>query len=133
MDILRTCPHHGLILENFDKGLNANTRNTMENIVARSSMKKEPEEAYNPLDDLATINLEFPLERIPLRRTVGGHEINCISALQVQVDVLTRRLDKFITNSINFVAQVYENYASNHDSNDGLFSLQAEQVNYAGN
>lgn len=70
--------------------------------MARGSfMKKEPEQAYDLLDELAIKTFKFYINRISPRRTIRVHEIDTISVLQAQVDVLNGRLDTYTTNSVN--------------------------------
>lgn len=84
-DMLRICPHHGLsnwiVIEKFYYGLNANTRNIVDNAARGSFMRKEIPEAFALLDELATTNFEFPMDRIPPRRPTGMHEIDTVSTL----------------------------------------------------
>lgn len=135
-DTLRMCHHHGLpnwlVIQKFYYGLNTNTRN----IMAKGSFrKKEPEQAYDLLDELAIKTFKFYINRISPRRTIRVHEIDTISVLQAQVDVLNGRLDTYTTNSVNFMVQMCENYVGNHEFNEwpmDYFLLQAQHINYMG-
>ncbi|KAG8649385.1 hypothetical protein MANES_08G082266v8, partial [Manihot esculenta] len=91
-DILRICPHHGLLnwmdIDKFYNGLNANTRNMVDNAARGSFMRKEIPEAFALLDELAITNFEFFMDRIPPRRPKGMHEIDTEQAKTAEEEVV---------------------------------------------
>ncbi|KAG8640851.1 hypothetical protein MANES_13G082746v8 [Manihot esculenta] len=92
-------------------------KNMVDNVAGGSFMRKEILESFAPLDELATTNFEFSIDRIPPRRPTRMHEIDIVSTVEAHIEILIKRLDKFTNDSVNFVVQVCENCTSNHDSN----------------
>ncbi|XP_031260575.1 uncharacterized protein LOC116118743 [Pistacia vera] len=55
--------------------------------------KKTPEQAYELLEEMASNSYQWLIERLPVRRTSGVHNIDVITALAAQLQALNKKID----------------------------------------
>ena len=103
-ELLRKCPHHGLPLwmqvQNFYTGLVASTRTLIDAAAGGAFMGKTQDEAYEPLEEMAMNNYQWPCDRLAPKKILGAHEADAISVLTSQVQELSQQLK-----SINLAPQ----------------------------
>lgn len=103
-------------------------------------MKKKVESSVLlPFDtEMAANPFQWPSERLTPRKALGVHEIDSISALNAQLDTLTKQLGAMIANFIHILHMDCELCSGNHSSMDcqvrNLFVASSfEQVLDVGN
>lgn len=100
-ELLRKCPHHGIeIWEQihiFYSNIYPTTRAMLDSAAGGTFMKKSPYEAYELLDKMASNNFNWQSERGVVRKPVGIHQVDAITSLASQVEMLTRKIDRLQT------------------------------------
>ncbi|XP_062106297.1 uncharacterized protein LOC133817724 [Humulus lupulus] len=98
-ELLRKCPHHGIeqwmLVHNFYNELCDTTRTIIDVAAGGAFMNKSANEAYELQEDMATNNHQWSDERSSgVRKVVGVHELDAITALTAQVASLTKQLQQ---------------------------------------
>ncbi|XP_062094019.1 uncharacterized protein LOC133800057 [Humulus lupulus] len=98
-ELLRKCPHHGIakwmMVHNFYNGLCGTTRTIIDTAAGGAFMSKSVNEAYELLEDMTTNNHQWSNERsTSVRKVIGVHELEAITALTAQVASLTKQLQQ---------------------------------------
>lgn len=97
-DMLRCCPHHGLerwlIVQTFYNGLNPTDRLSIDASAGGAIMNKEPDEAYNLIEEIAINQHYWIPERKKPSPTPGMHRVDDISMLSAKIDALQMALNK---------------------------------------
>ena len=80
---MRMCLHHGVLrwmqIYGFYKGLTNNTQTLIDASTGGVLMKKNENESFTLLEDMASKNYPQPSERLqPPKKDVGTHEIDVI-------------------------------------------------------
>ena len=93
-DLLRRCPHHDLLgwlqVQTFYNGLRATNRSTIDVVAGGALMSKTHEAAYELLEELASNNYQWPIERATPRKTAGVLELDSITSLAAQMATLSQ-------------------------------------------
>ena len=88
-ELLSRCLHHRLTrwmqVHTFYNGLSDPTRT-----VIGALMKKTTNQAYRILEDMATNSNQWPKDRLVVRKTVGGTNLDVFKNLATQVSLLTK-------------------------------------------
>lgn len=135
-DLLRKCPHHELptwlLVQTFYNGLNGSTRNMVDAAAGGTIMRKTPEEAYELLEEMASNSYQWPVERQQLRRAAGVHEVDAITALAAQMEMLNKKIDRMQAHSpiaCDFCGGNHPNHECQASSSNSSF----DQANYVSN
>ena len=100
-------------------------------------MSKTHEAAYELLEELASNNYQWPIEKTMLRKTAGVLELDSITSLVAQMATLSQQLGKMNVNAIQ-TNVVCDHCVGNHSSVDcqmgNAFSQSSYgQANYVSN
>ncbi|XP_023892547.2 uncharacterized protein LOC112004530 [Quercus suber] len=91
-DLLRRCPHHDLPawlqVQTFYNGLGATNRSMVDATAGGALMSKTHEAAYELLEELASNNYQWPTERAMPRKTAGVLELDSITSLATQMEII---------------------------------------------
>nr|XP_023870464.1 uncharacterized protein LOC111983048 [Quercus suber] len=140
-DLLRRCPHHDLPawlqVQTFYNGLRATNRSMVDAAAGGALMSKTHEAAYELLEELASNNYQWPIERAIPRKATGVLELDSITSLAAQMATLSQQLSKMNVNAIQ-TNVVHDHCAGNHSSADcqvgNPFAQSSyEQANYVSN
>ncbi|KAH9780125.1 hypothetical protein KPL71_007966 [Citrus sinensis] len=116
-DLLRKCPHHGLPvwfqIQTFYNGLGSNTRTMIDAAGGGTLMGKTLEATYELLEEIASNNYQWSLERPISRRATGVHNVDVVTALYAQIIAIRNKLDNL---NIQTQPQVCELCGGNHTS-----------------
>lgn len=143
-DLLRRCPHHGLLkwmqVQNFYNGLSGSTRTLIDAASGGEFMGKNQDDAYDLLEEMAMNNYQWPSERILPKKAMGLHEIEAITTLAAQVHTLTQQLkaNQLMANAIHLTPPVCDFCHGTHPSEEcqvgNPFSQsQVEQAHFVAN
>ena len=80
-------------------------------------MSKTHEAAYELLEELASKNYQWPIEKTMLRKTAGVLELDSITSLVAQMATLSQQLGKMNVNAIQ-TNVICDHCAGNHSSVD---------------
>jgi len=96
-EFLRRCPHHGLPVwmqvQTFYNGSSANLRSMIDAAAGGTLNNKTPEEAYNLLEEMASNNYQWPIERLSMRKVSGVHEVDAFAVIAAQFEALNKKLE----------------------------------------
>ncbi|XP_062112485.1 uncharacterized protein LOC133823645 [Humulus lupulus] len=102
-ELIRKCPHHEIekwmLVHNFYNGLCGTTRTLIDAAAGGAFMRKNANEAYDLLEEMAMNNQQWPSERSFSRKVAGMYEVDAISKLTAQVEALTKQLQGNIITS----------------------------------
>ncbi|XP_030963798.1 uncharacterized protein LOC115984958 [Quercus lobata] len=88
-DLLRRCPHHDLSawlqVQTFYNGLGATNRSMVDAAASGALMSKTHEVAYELLEELASNNYQWPIERAMPRKIARVLELDSITSLAAQM------------------------------------------------
>ena len=76
----------------FYNRLSDSTRIVIDALAEGELMKKTTDQAYRILEDMATNNNQWPKDRLVVRKTVGGSDLDVFNNLAAQVSLLTKQL-----------------------------------------
>ncbi|KAG8493789.1 hypothetical protein CXB51_011098 [Gossypium anomalum] len=138
-DLLRKCPHHGLPLwlqvQTFYNSVNPSTRQTINAAAGGTINNKTPEEASEFIEEMSLNNYQWQVMRTKPTKTAGVYNINSVTMLSNQVELLSKKIDGLLGST-----QVHP--AMRCDSSGGGVlteyppfnpTTEEEQVNYMGN
>ncbi|XP_050233798.1 uncharacterized protein LOC126682206 [Mercurialis annua] len=132
-EYLRKCPHHGvpdwLVVETFFNGLNGATRMMLDAASGGSFRAKEPKECNALIETMAANNYE----RSSIRKPVGVHEVEAISALDAKVEALTKKIDKLAIPQITCCLCGGNHVMEDCSMNNAHVVQGMEQANYVAN
>ncbi|XP_031260802.1 uncharacterized protein LOC116118985 [Pistacia vera] len=142
-DMLRRCPHHELPVwlqvQTFYNGLNSEVRNMINDVASGTLGKKTPEQAYELLEERASNSYQWPIKRLPVRRTSGVHNINVITALAAQMQALNKKIDGLQMQKPVIVASMCDFCGQDHPNHEcqsgNMFAVNSmpNQANYVSN
>ncbi|XP_022855445.1 uncharacterized protein LOC111376704 [Olea europaea var. sylvestris] len=131
-DLLRRCHQHGfqkwVQIEIFYNGLNGQTRTMVDAAAGGILMAKTTEAAYALLDDIATNSYQWPSERSGVKKVVGLHEMDPITALAAQVASLTNQIVTLTTQGNQQKVDSVMSTSSSHQQTK-VANEQAQYVN----
>ena len=82
-------------------------------------MVKERDEAYKLLEEMASYSYQRQSDRAMLRKVVGVHEIDAISAIHAQLTLLTKKLDASNVSMIQTQNPPYDAFTVGQPINEG--------------
>ena len=143
-ELLRRCPHHGIPkwmqVHNFYNGMTGPTRNTVNACAGGCLMNKTEDEAYAMLEELANEECQWSNPRRVEGRQQGKHEVDMITKLAAQVDILTKQLQaqKLGVHAVQTPQQSCDFCQGNHLSEEcqegnPFMQTNQEQAQYVGN
>ncbi|KAK5775546.1 hypothetical protein PVK06_043447 [Gossypium arboreum] len=139
-DLLRRCPHHGLPLwlqvQMFHNGLNPSTRQMTNTAAGGTINNKTPEDAYEFIEEMSLNNYQWQVMRTKPTKTAGVFNVDSVTMLSNQVELLNRKSDGFLSSSQ--VHPVMQCEASGGGSSNSEYrpyghNIENEQLNYMGN
>ena len=101
--------------------------------------KKTPKQAYELLEEMASNSYQWPIERLPVRRTSGVHNIDAITALAAQMQVLNKKIDGLQMQKPAIVAFMCDFCGEDHPNHEcqsgNMFAIDSmlDQANYVSN
>ncbi|XP_022883158.1 uncharacterized protein LOC111399906 [Olea europaea var. sylvestris] len=123
----------------FYYGLKQEFRNMIDVLAGGSVMKLDVDEAYDLYEKIAENQSMWPTDRKAPRKTSGLHNVDAVTALAAQMEVLTMKMDN-LSKSVNMVHQsppVCEGYGADHASTRYPLASthvnQSKEVSYAQN
>ncbi|XP_022899229.1 uncharacterized protein LOC111412524 [Olea europaea var. sylvestris] len=123
----------------FYYGLKQEFRNMIDASAGGSVMKLDVDEAYDLYEKIAENQSMWPTDREAPRKTSGLHNVDAVTALAAQMEVLTMKMDN-LSKSVNMVHQsppVCEGCGADHASTRCPLASthvnQSEEVSYAQN
>ncbi|XP_022859404.1 uncharacterized protein LOC111380150 [Olea europaea var. sylvestris] len=121
-NFLRKCPNLDIPKQAqqylFYYGLKQEFRNMIDASAGGSVMKLDVDEAYDLYEKIAENQSMWPTDREAPRKTSGLHNVDAVTALAAQMEVLTVKMDN-LSKSVNMVYQsppVCEGCGANHAS-----------------
>jgi len=108
-EMLRLCPHHGLvkwlIVHTFYNGLSYTTKMSVDAAAGGALLRKNYTTTYALIEDMAQNHYQWTNERAitsssPSKKEAGMYEISTLDHLAAKVDALTQKFDKMNTNVI---------------------------------
>ena len=94
-------------------------------------MNKRSHAVYELLEDMASNNYNWQIEKGPTIRVVGVHKIDTLSTLIVQMEVLTRKIDKMQNPALHQQVLKHDWCGGGHSSREYM-NNQSEEVNVVG-
>ncbi|XP_022891706.1 uncharacterized protein LOC111406525 [Olea europaea var. sylvestris] len=123
----------------FYYGLKQEFRNMIDASAGGSVMKLDVDEAYDLYERIAENQSMWPTDRKTPRKTAGLHNVDAVTALAAQMEVLTMKMDN-LSQSVNMVHQsppVCEGCGADHNTTHCPLASthvnQSKEVNYAQN
>lgn len=98
--------------------MSATTRTMIDAAAGGTLMGETPEEAYELLDEMASNNYQWSLDRMAPKRATGVDKINVFSVLAAQVVNLSNQLGNMNVNVIQSTNVICDFCAGNHASID---------------
>ncbi|EEF35670.1 conserved hypothetical protein [Ricinus communis] len=100
-DLLRCCPHHGLLVwmqvQTFYSGLNLATRQMVDAAAGGALNNKTPEQAQNLIEEMAMNNNQWQSSRSRPGRQGVVNQVDSTAALAAQVELLAKKIDQLQT------------------------------------
>ena len=131
--MIRRCPQHGLPdwlqIQMFYNGLNGQTRTIVDAAYGGTLMSKTAEGATSLLEEMASNNYQWPIERTMAKKVVGTHELDPFAALSAQVASLSQQVSTLTTQRI---PQIVE-YVAASSMTVLMNEASQEQVQYINN
>ena len=81
-------------MDTLYSGLSDSNRTVIDASTGGALMKKTTDQAYGILEDMATNSNQWPKDRVVVRKTVGGMNVDVFNNLSSQVSLLTKQLQK---------------------------------------
>ena len=81
-------------MHTFYNKLSDSPRTVIDASAGGALMKKTTDQAYGILEDMATNSNQWPKDRLVVRNTVGGSDLDVFDNLAAQVPFLTKQLQK---------------------------------------
>ncbi|XP_031272256.1 uncharacterized protein LOC116130674 [Pistacia vera] len=103
-----------MFVQTFYNGLNSEVQNMINAAVGGTLGKKTPEQAYELLEEMASNSYQWPIERLPVRRTSGVHNIDAITALAAQMQALNKKIDGLQMQKPTIVASMCDFCGEDH-------------------
>ncbi|XP_019241855.1 PREDICTED: uncharacterized protein LOC109221877, partial [Nicotiana attenuata] len=136
--MLRKCPHHGIqdpdILYIFYHGLKPSARNVIDAASGGSIMGKTTIEAMKLLNEITENAVQWPSDRIIIKKTAGVNQVEALNSLTQQIVTLTQKVEAFQVGA--HTSSQLENCdvcQGNHPNHECQASTQnEEQVNVIG-
>ncbi|XP_070042988.1 uncharacterized protein [Nicotiana tomentosiformis] len=119
-------------LHDFWNGLTPAARRTLSNAAERPLMKKTPEERVTILDELSKDAKQWPSEIAKRRRSIGVHQVDANTSVQVQLDAMDKEIRKLTLASIHSETHAACNICGRGHPNHEYQAL-IEEVNVVGN
>ncbi|KAK5824849.1 hypothetical protein PVK06_019634 [Gossypium arboreum] len=138
-DLLRRCPHHGLLLwlqvQTFHNGLNPSTRQKVDAATGRTINNKTPEDAYEYIDEMSLNNYQWQVMRTKPTKIVGVYNIDSVTMLSNQVELLNKKIDGLLGSmQVHPVMRCDSSGRGVHTEYQSFNpTTEEEQVNYMGN
>ncbi|KAH9792938.1 hypothetical protein KPL71_004353 [Citrus sinensis] len=118
-DLLRKCPHHGLLVwlqvQTFYNGLRSNTRTMIDAAAGGTLMGKTPEATYELLEEIASNNYQWTSERSMPRKILGAHNVDVVTALSAQMTALSNKLEHLNVSTIQTQRQQNNPYSNTYN------------------
>ncbi|XP_021299980.1 ferrochelatase-2, chloroplastic-like [Herrania umbratica] len=122
---MRRCPHHGLPkwlqVQTFYNGFRGPFRTTIDATTRGTFMSKSIDKAYDLLEEIASNNYQWPLERLGTRNIVGIHELDVMNTVSTQLASLTKKIDKLNANAVQNSFMTCEFYGEGHSNENCPF------------
>ncbi|KAK5784067.1 hypothetical protein PVK06_038585 [Gossypium arboreum] len=84
-DLLRRCPHHGLLIwlqvQTFHNGLNPSTRQMVDVAAGGTINNKTPEDAYEFIEEMSLNNYQWKVMRTKPTKTADVYNVNSVTML----------------------------------------------------
>ncbi|KAK5784798.1 hypothetical protein PVK06_039333 [Gossypium arboreum] len=138
-DLLRRCPHHGLPLwlqvQTFYNGVTPSTRQMIDVAAGETINNKTPEDAYEFIEDMSLNNYQWQVMRIKPTKTVSVYNIDLVTMLSNQVELLNKKIDNFLSSTqVHPVMRCDSSRGGVHTEYQSFNpTTEEEQVNYMGN
>ncbi|XP_035539656.1 uncharacterized protein LOC118344026 [Juglans regia] len=140
-DLIRRCPQHGLSdwlqFQMFYNGLNGQTQTIVDAASGGTLMSKTAEGATYLLEEMASNNYQWPIERTMTKKVAGIHELEPLAALSAQVASLSHQISALTTQRIpqsaEYVAATSMTVPSNEASQEQVQYINNRNYNYRGN
>ncbi|KAF5450006.1 hypothetical protein F2P56_030391 [Juglans regia] len=140
-DLIRRCPQHGLPdwlqVQMFYNGLNGHTRTIVDDTSGGTLMLKTIEGATYLLEEMASNNYQWPIERTMAKKVARIHELEPLAALSAQVATLSHQISALTTQRIpqsaEYVVATSMTVLSNEVSQEQVQYINNRNYNYCGN
>ncbi|KAK5776564.1 hypothetical protein PVK06_044524 [Gossypium arboreum] len=138
-DLLRRCPHYGLPLwlqvQTFYSGVNPSTRQMIDPTAGGTINNKTPEDAYEFIEEMSLNNYQWQVMRTKPTKTVGVYNIDSVTMLSNQVELLNKKIDSFLGSmQVHPVMRCDSSGGGVHTEYQSFNpTTEEEQVNYMGN
>ncbi|XP_030959070.1 uncharacterized protein LOC115981018 [Quercus lobata] len=140
-DLIRRCPQHGLPdwlqIQMFYNGLNGQTQTIVDATSGGTLMSKIAEGATSLLEETASNNYQWPIERTMANKVAGIHELDPLATLSAQVASLSHQVSTLTTQRIPqsavYVAASSMTILMNEVSQEQVQYINNRNYNYRGN
>ncbi|KAG9450003.1 hypothetical protein H6P81_009968 [Aristolochia fimbriata] len=121
-EMLKKCPHHQFPLwmqvQTFYNGVTTQARSIMDAVAGGTMNRKTPEEAYDLIEEMTANMYLYPVERTTVRRAVGIHNVDQVTAIQSQVEALQRRMESLQIHKPAMVASLCDFCGEGHPNHE---------------
>ncbi|XP_031275291.1 uncharacterized protein LOC116133741 [Pistacia vera] len=124
--------------ESLYEAWESEVRNMINAAAGGTLCKKTPKQAYELMEEMASNSYQWPIERLPVRRKLGVHNIDAITTLAAQmqalnkIDGLQMQKPAIVASMCDFCAKDH----SNHECQSGnmiTINSMPDQANYVSN
>ena len=111
---------------------------TIDAAASGALMRKDKDEAHELLEEMASNNYQWQLERVTPKKITGVYELDALSTIQVQLALITNQLGAANVSSIQTPIPTCNSCGGGHTNNDGqdgntFVFAQNEHANYINN